>query len=315
MPRITWDRVPGPVRTEIEHRLGARVAAAASQDGGFSPGLASICTLTDGTQRFIKAVSADLNPDSPGMYAEEARIVAAFPATTPVPRLQWSGDIDGWIVLVFDVVHGRQPTLPWTPDELAAFIAAVDAMGDWADPAPAVGAPTLAARLADQFTGWRRFAADGVGQPAESGIEPLDDWAVDAVDALAALEQRWDEGTAGTSLLHADLRADNIIIDPEGRWWFVDWAHAAVGAPWTDLAGLAPWIALSGGPPPSQLWAQSRWATDADPEDVTRFVAGLAGYFSHWSYRPSPRGLPTLRRFQADQAAWARRWLRDRLEA
>jgi hypothetical protein len=42
-------------------------------------------------------------------------------------------------------------------------------------------------------------------------------------------------------------------------------------------------------------------------------VAGIAGMFTDRARRPDPPGLPTLRRFQRDQADVMLAWLRERL--
>ncbi|NUS74076.1 MAG: phosphotransferase [Corynebacteriales bacterium] len=49
-----------------------------------------------------------------------------------------------------------------------------------------------------------------------------------------ALEERWTLVGAGATLVHADLRADNILIAPPGVT-LVDWPWASYGAPWLDF--------------------------------------------------------------------------------
>ena len=47
--RLRFDELPGSVRALIEDRLGSSVVSAASQDSGFTPGLASRLLLDDGS--------------------------------------------------------------------------------------------------------------------------------------------------------------------------------------------------------------------------------------------------------------------------
>ena len=54
--RIPWDELSSALRAEIERRLGSAVAAARTQTGGFSPGVAARLELTDGRRAFVKAV-------------------------------------------------------------------------------------------------------------------------------------------------------------------------------------------------------------------------------------------------------------------
>lgn len=156
------------------------------------------------------------------------------------------------------------------------------------------------------FSGWRSLAAD----PALAAR--LDPWARDNVDRLAALEADWPEAAAGDTLVHGDLRADNILLAGE-RVLFVDWPHAGAGAPWIDLLGMLPSVAMQGGPAPAEVWRHSPLARGADPAAVDSLLAALAGYFLHGSLLPDPPGLPTLRRFQRLQADPALAWLRSRL--
>src|SRR5579884_3794035 len=118
--RLPWSQLPPRVNAALERWLGAPVAAATMQPGGFSPGVAARIQTTDGRRIFVKAVGPALNPNSPGIYRQEARIVAALPITAPVPRLLWTYDEgeEGWVMLVFEDIEGWNPQQPWLPDEL-----------------------------------------------------------------------------------------------------------------------------------------------------------------------------------------------------
>src|SRR3954463_11928114 len=152
----------------------------------------------------------------------------------------------------------------------------------------------------------------GGGGAAPPGAPPgTDEWCLRHLDRLAELESRWVEAAAGDTLLHLDLRADNMLV-AEDRVWIVDWPWAARGAPAFDLVGFAPSVAMQGGPEPAELLAMSAFGRTADPEAVTVLVATVAGYFHVHSLLPAPPGLPTLRGFQAAQGEVALRWLRER---
>ena len=71
--RQRWEDLPAPVRAGIEARLGAPVLDAASQAGGFSPGVACRVTLADGRRAFVKAISGTAYPRSVGLYRTEER--------------------------------------------------------------------------------------------------------------------------------------------------------------------------------------------------------------------------------------------------
>ena len=302
--RLPWSDVPAPVRAEVEARFGSAVISAHSQVGGFSPGVAARLRLADGSRAFVKAVCSAPNPDAPAIYRREARIAAALPADVPAPVLQWSFDDGEWVVLAFDDIDGRTPDLPWRPHELERVFDALRALAEQLTPSPIALEPASEA-LTRLFGGWRRIAA------AESPIEALPGGVRAHLDDLTALEARWPEAVQGDSLVHLDLRADNLLLTDD-RVFVVDWPWAAVGAPWLDLVAMLPSVAMQGGPDPESAWRSHPLSDGTDDECVDAFIAALAGLFVHSSLLPPPPGLPTLRAFQRAQGEHATAWLAQR---
>ncbi len=58
----------------------------------------------------------------------------------------------------------------------------------------------------------------------------LDGWSARHLDRLARLEAEAPAAAVGDTLLHLDLRADNLLLTRD-RVVVVDWPHARVGAP------------------------------------------------------------------------------------
>ncbi|SNT56504.1 aminoglycoside phosphotransferase family protein [Actinacidiphila glaucinigra] len=310
MTRASWASLPHDLAAAVEARLGAPVARAADQTGGFSPGVAARLTLTDGRRAFVKAVSPTQNPDSPHIHRAEARIAADLPRDIPAPRLLDSFEQDGWVVLAFEDVPGRHPTDPWDAEELRRVMDALDGLAGRLTPSP-VAAPPAAERLAGSFGCWAELAADrDAGTDDLGGLDP---WAAAHLDDLAALESGWPQAVAGDTLAHGDLRADNILLTTDGRVVFVDWPWACTSTPWFDLLCMLPSIVMQGGPEPEGLFAAHPPARDAHPEAVDAALAALTGMFLVHARRPAPPGLPTLRAFQRAQGAAALSWLRTRL--
>ncbi|MFI6949607.1 phosphotransferase family protein [Streptomyces sp. NPDC050422] len=301
--RHHWADLPDTVRNAVQDILGAPVVEARSQSGGFSPGVAARVRLADGSRAFVKAVSAEVNPDSPDQHRAEARNTAALPPHAPVPKLLGSYDDGTCVALVLEDIEGRQPRVPWDPAELDRVLAAVGDLSRTLTPAP-VDAPPAAVGKTTMFTGWRTLHAAG-------DTARLDPWAARRMGALAELESGWEGPASGDSLVHGDLRADNILLT-EDRVVFVDWPHALRAAPWFELVTMLPCIAAQGGPDPEAVFTAHPLGRDADPAGVTAVLAALAGYFVANSLRPDPPGLPTLRAFQAAQGAAAVDWLRRR---
>jgi len=115
---------------------------------------------------------------------------------------------------------------------------------------------------------------------------------------------------AGGTLLHADIRTDNLLLADHGPV-VVDWPWACRGAAFVDLVLFAPSVAMQGSPPPADLIALSRYGRAASREALAALACGLAGYFTERALRPPPPGLPTVRAFQAAQGTVARRWLAE----
>ena len=164
--RVGWEQVPGPVREAIEGVCGARVAQAWTQAGGFSPGLAARVRCENGARFFVKAVSAQANPDTPGLHRQEGRVLGALAPliasrNLPIPRLHAVVYRPPWVALVLDDVAGRQPVLPWRAAELEQVVAVLDDLADALTPAP-IAVPTVADLLGGEFTGWGRETPDEV---------------------------------------------------------------------------------------------------------------------------------------------------------
>jgi serine/threonine protein kinase len=257
--------------------------------------------LEDGRRVFVKAVGPEPNPHSPTLHRREIEIVSSLSSDVPVPRLLWSFD-DEWVVLVFEDVEGREPALPWQPAELELVLGAAAELADALTPSPVVTAPA-GERLLEAINSWHRLRTD-----PPTG---LDEWSQRHVDELVALEADVVDAVEGDTLVHLDIRADNILI-AEDRVYFVDWPHAHVGAAWLDAVAFAPSVAMQGGPEPEEVLARWPGAAGADPRAVDAAVASVAGFFTYRALLPPPPGLPTLRAFQASQGDVARRWLRQR---
>src|SRR4051812_34185985 len=71
--RLPYGELPARVRTWVDGVLGGAVVESVTQPGGFTPGVAARVRTADGRRAFVKAVSAEANPDSPRMHREEAR--------------------------------------------------------------------------------------------------------------------------------------------------------------------------------------------------------------------------------------------------
>lgn len=303
--RVAWWSVPERVRAGLEEQLGSVVVEATSQPGGFSPGSADRVVCADGRRAFVKAVGLDVNPDSPAIHRRELAIARALPPSPLTPRLLGGYDDGDWVALAFEDVEGHTPEMPWRHDDVHRVVVALESLATVLTPSPVTDAPVLAHELAADFTRWELLALQ---PPAD-----LDPWALARLPLLVELGRHSLEVLAGDTLVHADLRADNLILTSD-RVVVVDWPWASLGAPWIDTVTLALNAAVFGGHNPDAVLATSGLLTDVAAESVTAVVAGLAGYFS-WQGRQRARPeMPTIRAFQLAQGQACLRWLRGRVD-
>ncbi|PRY16826.1 aminoglycoside phosphotransferase [Kineococcus rhizosphaerae] len=274
--RVRWQDLPAAVHDAVAQVLGSPVVRAVSQSGGFSPGSADRVLAADGSRAFVKAVSPRQNADSPALHAREARIARSLPAGVPAPRLLGASLVDDWQVLVLDEVPGRQPELPWRHEDLDLVVRALERLAEVATPCPVPGLPTAREAL--------------TGELPEEALRLV----------------------GGDTLVHLDLRADNLLVGG-GRAWLVDWPHACVGAAWLDLLALLFEVDRLGGQDLAERTLRTSSLTrDVDPAVLTTVLDGFSTFFLDRAAQPAPPGLPTLRAFQRAQGEGLARWVARR---
>lgn len=305
--RIEWAQVPEDVRRAVEIGLGSRVVVARTQPGGFSPGVAARCVLADGRPVFVKAVSPDQSRQSARMHRREVETAALLPTGVPAPRLLHVHDDGHWVVLVFEDVDGRQPDEPWTSGDLDIVMPAIAALGRSATPTQTQRLASVGDKHRSIFDGWRRLAR------GDGDLTVLPSWVGSRVDTLAEVEAEWDRAATGDALLHADLRADNILIRPDRSVVFVDWPSACRGAAFVDPLFMLPSIGLGGGPRPEAVIERFGLLDGVDEGTFVAVFAAVCGYFCRASQDAAPPGLSALRAFQRAQADVGLDWLRTAL--
>jgi hypothetical protein len=301
---LPWANVPVGVKAWGAAVGGGYPTAVRDLPGGFSPGATAWLECPRGSV-FVKAVGEELNPESPALHRREAVVSAALPARPAFPVLLDVYDEGGWVALAFEAIEGRVPRHPWDPAELATVVTALQGVHETLTPSPAAHLDAAPRSFRHLFGGWAELAA-------ATDTPGLDTWCRENLSRLAELEAHWPEAISGETLIHGDIRSDNVLIGPAGPV-FVDWPHAAVGNPVFDLVAWAPSVVLEGGPQPEELLALHGPSRSADPDVVSALLAAVSGFFVSHSLRPGPPGLPTLRRFQAAQGDVALDWLRRRI--
>jgi hypothetical protein len=272
------------------------VVEAVSQGGGFTPGFASVLTCADGSQHFVKAASTVAQRVFAGSYREEARKLLALPASVPAPRLLWVEDGD-WVVLELEHVAARAPRRPWRADELDLCLDALEVVADELTPVPdGLHLEPVAVELADWPELW-----DGVPDRASRPH----------ADEAAALAAAYAEVTDGETVVHTDIRDDNVLLTGDGRALFCDWNWPVVGAAWLDSLILL--ISPRGdGLDVERVIAERRLLRDVPADHIDRFLALLTGYLLSRGAEPAPPTSPHLRDAQRWQGEVVWDWLCER---
>ncbi|MER7516058.1 phosphotransferase [Streptomyces sp. NPDC126499] len=264
MTSRVWDDLPPAVRRRLADRLAA-VGPAVAVTGGFTPGVRVRMRAAFGRDVFVKAIPA--TDPLASMYRAEAAVNRGLPPGVG-PRLLAVLDADGWVVLAFHYEEGRHPDLSPGSSDLASLMDAVAALHTTLTPSPFPLAPD--------------FVSHPVAERAAGHHEAM----------------------RGDTLLHCDIRSDNVLIGD--RVLFVDWALAHRGAAWLDVALMVPQLIMAGhGPESAEEWAAKVPAYAAAPQAaVTAFASSITGY---WAQRLD-QGVKELRQYRRRAVEAGRAW-------
>jgi len=262
-----------------------------------------------GDRVFVKAASLVDQRHLSDWHAREAAITAALPAGLPVARPRWTLIAAGHFVVCLDAIDGRMPRFPWLPGELDATLAAYAKVAEALRHPPAglvaLGAPRLADLVRADLAWWAELDAGRETVPQLPAVGR------DHLPELAALEARLPGYVESTSLIHGDLRVDNVLLDSSGAAWFCDWTWLAFGAAWFDLASLLVTAYASG------LDADTLFSTHpagyAAPDDgLDAALAALSGYWLVSAAAGPSTGSPHIRAHQRWSGETALAWLAGR---
>jgi hypothetical protein len=295
--RLEWAFLPPGLRAWIERRCGSPVVEAISQTTGFTPGFASVLVCEDGSRHFVKAASVKAQRMFADSYREEARKLAALPPSVPAPRLLWHLD-DDWVVLGIEHVHARPAHRPWREDDLAAVLDTLEIVARELTPPPAgLALDDAADELAPLVEGWSTVRA------ARPDLPHLDE--------AEALARRHGEVCAGDTLVHTDVRSDNVLIETTGRALIVDWNWPLRGCDWFD--SFAALIGPRGeGIDVDAVIASRRLLCDVPDESIDVMLALYVGYLLSQCEQPVPPSSPHIRDHQRWQGEVCWQWLAER---
>lgn len=277
---------PRSVTRWIEGELGSSLGSTVDVVGGMSPGPAARVVAQNGIRAFVKACGSALNPDTPGLLRAEISVLLALPTHPNLPRLLGSYDDGDWVALLLEDIDAPLVELPWQQEQFERVSRVLTDVHEASTPNPWPDAPWAVQKSAAFLSRWRTLVER---PPADLSpwwrlrLEPLASHAAEVLDHIA-----------GTTLLHWDIRADNLMVDAH-RVVVVDWGQARLGAPWVDHALLAFDAAMSGGEITTEaVLASDPVVRELDPRALLSLAAAMSMAFELRRRQPAVIGLPTL---------------------
>jgi hypothetical protein len=275
----------------IEERIGSLAGSAVASleevaGRGYTPARRLVVTFADGSTAFAKVA---VNKSTAEWLAAE-HVVYSQVEGDFLPRLLGYDDHDPPLLLLEDLSGGHWPP-PWSTSAIVAVSGVLDKLATiW----PPQGVPSVEVYREELVNGWRLVEQDR-GPFLSHGLCSRE-WLADVLPALRDSAER--APIEGESLLHFDVRSDNIALVGQ-RAVLVDWNWACIGNPLLDRAAWAPSLHVEGGPPPEELI----------PDCPPGFPALLAGF---WAARvglpPPPGAAPGLRDLQLAQLGVVLPW-------
>jgi thiamine kinase-like enzyme len=122
-------------------------------------------------------------------------------------------------------------------------------------------------------------------------------WLKRALPTLLAAEQT--VVLDGDSLVHCDLRSDNLCLRGDSAV-LIDWNHACIGNAQLDLMSWLPSLHADGGPEPEEVVGHGH--------DATGFAAYFSGYWAASAGMPPIPNAPRVRPLQLRQLKVALPW-------
>ena len=267
------------MKERVEVLLGARVVAFDFVHGrGYTHTGRHRAVLDDGRTAFVKSAVDDL---SAGWLRLEhvvyANVQGAF-----LPGCLAYDDREGLPLLVLEDLSSAYWPPPWRAGDIASVRAALDELA--ATDAPDGLTPAHEWK-ADWSSGWASVRADPA--PFLSTGVASRPW-LEASIAVLETAARRAPLEDGRSLLHLDVRSDNIALTDRGAR-LVDWNWASRGNPLADRVAWAPSLSIETGAEPETVAEGEGWASSR-----------------RWS-RGSGRRLPAFRRRRQPSSGCATR--------
>lgn len=281
-------RMVRSTRAELFHRIesltGRTIVAVRDIQRGYTPAARLVLSMSDGTTLFAKIGTTKLTASN---LRKELMVYRSLSGPFMPRYLGWDDDGINPILLLEDLSQAFWPP-PWHDSHVEEVIRALRDV--WRSAFPDL--PKLE-EMSDVYEGWQQVARDPA--PFLSLRLATEQWLQSALGAL--LEIDGGEVVAGRSLLHGDVRSDNLCMLTDHRVILVDWNLVCVGNPDFDLGMWLPSLEAEGGPKPETILP-----------DSGEIAAVVSGFFASKAGSPTIPDAPHVRKIQLVQLHTALPW-------
>ncbi len=312
-----WSAVPVELKALIGEVLGSPVVRGTRVWGSYGPGPSFRLLLADGRRAFTKALWKDSNEFQVAAFHTELRIYSEMADIIShwAPEQYGTVQHGDWHALLLEDV-GPMSAPPWSRSKVRAVTAGLAelhratagaSMPDWL--------PRLATMDLTHIQLWQpSVGRDDLERVANLSPQPGEalEWLMTHVPALVEAAVLLPESDTPHSLLHVDVRSDNLRLQ-RGRLRLFDWPFASVGPHEFDAVAFAQTVEAEGGPGCENVIRWYGENNEVRPEIVTRSVASVSGLFAKLAPQPDIPALPRLRPWQRVQLRVTLRWAAARL--
>lgn len=310
--RPAWSDVPAAIVGQLEALLLEKIISAEIVWGGYSPSAVFAATLESGRKVFIKGTHPGQDAHGTQMLRQEIeayRVIPGLAAHAPAfIGMVSDGLEDGWMLAVFEYID-KAPTLPWTIEKLEKIFTLLRVFhfcedGRMPTALPWAHEKNYVEKYLRPQSGWFRIRDNPeitakfltLFEDAEAG----ELWLSVALSKLCAQQEKVMEMKSPVGIIHQDLRSDNILFDPKGRVYLVDWPNACRGPVVMDIVYFLSTISAESGFDAEILLGLYEKTTGIklDRTALATALASSSGHVADSAYRAVPLKLPRLRWIQ-----------------
>lgn len=301
-----WADIPPTVVDALHRITKSPVIDSQIIWGGFAPNATLAVTCKSGARYFIKGTP----PTQTERGKEITALEIAFyendylPAGVS-PAFYGSVSMDDWILAVFELIERGEESLPWTEAKYRAVFKSMDTAYQHNKNRTSF-APYIRNHIRhvdeidelDSVLG----SADATANTARIFTNPTAAaaWLTKYANPLRTMASSVKAYTEFHTLLHCDLRHDNVVFDTSGNAKLVDWAWPTSGPLAFDVMYFTMASEADGGMPVEKALDLYKEVTGISfaRDGVLGLMALYAVAYGGWAPLPATPAMPRLRPMQ-----------------